>query len=328
MCKKLVPVIVAAVVSAIIATCCLAIQAQKMSLVFANCVMETTTTTGTGSLSLDGAVVGFQPFSVIGDGNQCYACVHAVDENGKRTGQWEVFLGTYSSSGNMLARTETLESSTGSTVDFAAGTKIVLLGIPSQEVGPARRLNQVVTGANVEHVLKNTKTSDGYGGNVLRLQQTNPDYFSCVYCVAHDVEDGQEGRGAAFGWGNSGGTGVFAGRAYVESYDALSGSFRPFVVVQTQFFNAFRRYEADADGNQTFYRRDVKWPDETPQLTLDAAGNVVVGSTVATDATNGFFRIPSCAGTPTGAAADGSMVRDSTNHKVYFRSGGNWIALN
>jgi len=64
-------------------------------------------------------------------------------------------------------------------------------------------------------------------------------------------------------------------------------------------------------------------------LRMTGTGNIVVGDApLATTATDGFFRIPSCAGVPTGAADDGSMVRDSVNHKVYIRSGGNWIPLN
>jgi hypothetical protein len=64
-------------------------------------------------------------------------------------------------------------------------------------------------------------------------------------------------------------------------------------------------------------------------LRMTGKGDIVIGDApLATDATDGFFRVPSCAGAPTGAAADGSLVRDSVNHKLYLRSGGNWIALN
>ena len=57
-----------------------------------------------------------------------------------------------------------------------------------------------------------------------------------------------------------------------------------------------------------------------------SGGNISLGaaSAVATTATAGLIRIPTCAGTPTGAVADGNMVIDTTNHKLYFRSGATW----
>lgn len=65
------------------------------------------------------------------------------------------------------------------------------------------------------------------------------------------------------------------------------------------------------------------------RLSLESAGEVVVGSAaIATNATGGFLYIPSCAGTPTGTptAYTGRLplVIDSTNHKLYFYSGGAW----
>jgi hypothetical protein len=63
-------------------------------------------------------------------------------------------------------------------------------------------------------------------------------------------------------------------------------------------------------------------------------GSVVVGNyaPIATNATAGFLYIPTCAGVPTGTptAFTGAapLVIDSTNNKMYFYSGGAWIALN
>lgn len=69
--------------------------------------------------------------------------------------------------------------------------------------------------------------------------------------------------------------------------------------------------------------------NSTARVTCDAAGNVVVGpAAVATNATDGFLYIPSCAGTPTGAptayAGRVAMVFDTTNNKLYVYDGG-WI---
>ncbi len=92
-----------------------------MALVVRDRVKETTTTTGTGTITLLGAVSGYQAFSVIGNTNTTYYAI--VDS---AAGTWEVGIGTYSSTGPTLARTTVLESSNSNTlVSFAAGTKDV-----------------------------------------------------------------------------------------------------------------------------------------------------------------------------------------------------------
>jgi hypothetical protein len=99
-----------------------------MALVLANRVQETTTTTGTGSVTLAGAVTGFQSFAVIGNSNTTYYCI--ADQGGAN---WEVGVGTYSTSGPTLARTTVLASSnSGSLVNFTAGTKTVFVTYPSE----------------------------------------------------------------------------------------------------------------------------------------------------------------------------------------------------
>ena len=97
-----------------------------MALVLADRVRDTTTTTGTGTVTLSGtAPTGYQNFSVIGNGNTCYYTINAGS-------QWEVGIGTYSSTGPTLARTTILASSnSGSAVDFAAGTKDVFVTYPA-----------------------------------------------------------------------------------------------------------------------------------------------------------------------------------------------------
>lgn len=98
-------------------------------MVFRDRVLETTTTTGTSALTLDGAVAGYQTFAaVLTAGDTCGYAVFAVDASGVPTGEWET--GTATWNGSTLART-TVEASSnaGSLVDFAAGTKHVLLGV-------------------------------------------------------------------------------------------------------------------------------------------------------------------------------------------------------
>jgi hypothetical protein len=93
-------------------------------------VKETTTTTGTGTITLAGAVTGYQSFSTIGNANTTYYCIA-----GQGTSEWEVGVGTYTLSGTTLARTTILASSnSGSAVNFSAGTKDVFCTFPAGKV--------------------------------------------------------------------------------------------------------------------------------------------------------------------------------------------------
>ena len=100
-----------------------------MALVLADRVRETTTTTGTGSVTLGGAYTSFQTFSAgIGNGNTTYYTIANA-----ATGEWEVGLGTYTLSTNSLSRdTVYASSNSGSLVNFAAGTKDVFVTQPAE----------------------------------------------------------------------------------------------------------------------------------------------------------------------------------------------------
>jgi hypothetical protein len=100
-----------------------------MALELADRVRETTAVTGTSSAVLLGAVTGFQSFAVIGDGNTCYYTIS--DQSGPN---FEVGIGTYSTSGPTLARTTILSSSNGGAiVPFPAGTKDVFVTYPAEK---------------------------------------------------------------------------------------------------------------------------------------------------------------------------------------------------
>ena len=95
-----------------------------MALVLSNRVQETSTTTGTGTLTLAGAVAGFQTFAAgIGSANTCYYTITST------TGAWEVGVGTVGT--GTLARTTLLSSSTGSFVSFT-GTLNVFVTYPAE----------------------------------------------------------------------------------------------------------------------------------------------------------------------------------------------------
>jgi hypothetical protein len=93
-----------------------------MSRVLADRVRQTTTSTGTGTITLDGSVEGFQSFTAIGNNNTTYYTIAGGS-------QWEVGIGTYYA--GTLARTTVISSSTGSKLDLADGTKDVFVTLPA-----------------------------------------------------------------------------------------------------------------------------------------------------------------------------------------------------
>jgi hypothetical protein len=82
-------------------------------------VKETTTTTGTGTLTLGGAVSGYRTFSsVLSNSDTCY---YTIDDGNNN---WECGVGTYSS-GTLDRTTVTASTNSNMAVDFSAGTKKV-----------------------------------------------------------------------------------------------------------------------------------------------------------------------------------------------------------
>ena len=101
-----------------------------MPLVVKDRIKETSTTSGTGTLTLAGASAGFRSFADIGNGNTTYYAI--VDST---AGTWEVGIGTYTSSGTTLARTTILSNSSGTTsaINFAANSKDVFVTYPASK---------------------------------------------------------------------------------------------------------------------------------------------------------------------------------------------------
>ena len=119
-----------------------------MALVLADRVKETTTTTGTGTVTLLGASTGFQSFSAIGNANTTYYTIA-----GQTGSEWEVGIGTYTSSGTTLARTTVISSSnSGALVNFSAGTKDVFVTYPAEFTANA-------IGGGIGAVLLNASTA-------------------------------------------------------------------------------------------------------------------------------------------------------------------------
>jgi hypothetical protein len=117
-----------------------------MALVINDRVKETTTTTGTGAVSLGGAVTGFETFAAgIGNSNTTYyAIVHQT------AAEFEVGLGTLDGDSSDLTRTTVISSSNSdSAVDFAAGTKDVFCTIPASKLIFEDANNDATIGRNL-----------------------------------------------------------------------------------------------------------------------------------------------------------------------------------
>jgi len=99
-----------------------------MALVINDRVKETTTTTGTGTVTLGGAVSGFDTFAAgIGNSNTTYYCIQLGAE-------FEVGLGTLAADSSTLARTTVISSSNSdNAVNFSAGAKNVFCTLPASK---------------------------------------------------------------------------------------------------------------------------------------------------------------------------------------------------
>jgi hypothetical protein len=98
-----------------------------MALALNDRVQQTGTANTTVSFTLTASVTGFQSFAVVGNGNTTY--YGAFDASGN----WEVGVGTYSTTGPTLTRTTILASSnSGSAVTFV-GTVNVFVTYPSEK---------------------------------------------------------------------------------------------------------------------------------------------------------------------------------------------------
>lgn len=140
-----------------------------MALVIADRVRETSTTTGTGTLTLGGAVAGYQTFSSgIGNGNTCYYAI-TLDSD------WEVGIGTYTASGTTLSRDTVLASSNaGSAVNFGAGTKDVFATYPAGRAVYKESGGNVILDVNsTSAALRITQT--GSGNALVVEDSTSPD---------------------------------------------------------------------------------------------------------------------------------------------------------
>ena len=144
-----------------------------MALVLNERVKETTTTTGTGALSLGGASDGFETFAQgIGNSNTTYyAIFHSTAD------EFEVGLGTLDGDSSDLTRTTIYASSNSdSAVNFSAGTKTVFCTMPAARSVFLDADGDVTLGANLDVGGNLTVTgTTTFNGGTLTLGDANTD---------------------------------------------------------------------------------------------------------------------------------------------------------
>lgn len=98
-----------------------------MAFVVSDRVRETSSSSGTGNFAVTGAFTGYVSFAdAIGQGNSTY---YAITNDS--LGQWEVGVGTYSSS--QISRDLILKSSNNNLiVNFGSGSKEVFCTLPAE----------------------------------------------------------------------------------------------------------------------------------------------------------------------------------------------------
>ena len=162
------------------------------------CIRDSSTTTGTGTLTLGGAVSGFETFAAgIGGGNTTYYCIFETGTN-----NFEVGFGTLNGGASTLARTNVISSSNSDgLVNFAGNTEVFCtvpgakIGLPNPEEYGSSSAPKIIT------VKVGTKTSahpysgqgsssayflDGLESPALRLSGTDSSY---KYYYRFDTSD-------------------------------------------------------------------------------------------------------------------------------------------
>jgi hypothetical protein len=170
-----------------------------MAFITADRVKDTSTTTGTGSITVSGAApTGYRTFSaVLSAGDTFYYCIQ-----GQTTAEFEVGVGTYTST-NVFARTTVLASSnSNSAVSFSAGTKnvfITLAATKTLQISPsapptagsvpygtgstlaysaAGTAGQVLTSGGSGSPTWSTPTATAPGGSNTQVQYNNSGSFA------------------------------------------------------------------------------------------------------------------------------------------------------
>ena len=171
-----------------------------MAAILKDRVKESSTSTGTGALTLAGAATGFRTFAAVcAVGDTFRYTVQGVDAWGAPTGEWECGVGTYSAA-NTITRTTVVDSSNaGAAVNLSAGTKQVWIGM---DATAASWVRERLTAARTYYVRtdgsdSNTGLANTSGGAFLTVQKAVDTACSTLnigtYNVTIQLADGTYG---------------------------------------------------------------------------------------------------------------------------------------
>jgi hypothetical protein len=152
-----------------------------MAFVIADRVKETTTTTGTGTITLAGAVTNFETFTAnLSNSDTTY---YAIVDNTNNA--FEVGLGTFTASGTTLARSVIASSNSNNLVDFGAGTKEVFITIPASKMVVEDGSNNVSIGGTVTATAFSGSGASLTGVDV--VNDTSPQLGGALDVQTHDI---------------------------------------------------------------------------------------------------------------------------------------------
>jgi hypothetical protein len=152
-----------------------------MAFVIADRVKESTTTTGTGTITLAGAVTNFETFTAnLSNSDTTY---YAIVDN--TNNDFEVGLGTFTSSGTTLARSVIASSNSNNLVDFGAGTKEVFITIPASKMVVEDGSNNVSIGGTVTATAFSGSGASLTGVDV--VNDTSPQLGGALDVQTHDI---------------------------------------------------------------------------------------------------------------------------------------------
>ncbi len=97
-----------------------------MAFMYPDRIRETSTTKGTGAITLAGAPTGWRTFSSgLSAADTFPYVIEGRDANGNQTAEWETGIGYLSASTTLVRETVKASSNSGAAVNFSAGTKDV-----------------------------------------------------------------------------------------------------------------------------------------------------------------------------------------------------------
>jgi len=173
-----------------------------MALVVNDRVKETSATTGTGTLNLDGAVQDFEGFVAgIGNSNTTY---YAIVNTG--TGEFEVGLGTVTDAATDTLSRDTIISSSNSdaAVNFSAGTKDVFCTLPAAK-------SVIKDASDNTNFADDEKIQLGTGNDIQLFHDGSNSYFDGGDVGAFYIRGGSSGQGPLQLTDSAGGNRFLAG---------------------------------------------------------------------------------------------------------------------